>query len=217
MRLIVLVDCGCAVAPVSHVSPAPFWPTTSHFFGPLSPLRNGNTFHIATSGDDGNVKIISIECTELSNPTYEPPHDPPQGIEAVAHFFFKGAGIPRAVKKKKEEPNKENVTEEADMEAAMLGEEDMDMEDMDMDDEESEVEDQYVCLPLPSQLHVLVESFGPFFWGHLFYTQKRWLSGTKIARLSGSGLGVVATHGGEVHLGAQILGGLLPLRGGLWR
>ena len=119
------------------------------------------------------MKIISIECTELSNPTYEPPHDPPQGIEAVAHFFFKGAGIPRAVKKKKEEPNKENVTEEADMEAAMLGEEDMDMEDMDMDDEESEVEDQYVCLPLPSQLHVLVESFGPFFLGHLFYTQKR--------------------------------------------
>ena len=100
----------------------------------------------------------------------------------MAHFFFKGAGIPRAVKKKKEEPNKENVTEEADMEAAMLAEEDMDMEDMDMEDEESEVEDQYVCLPLPSQLHVLVESFGPFFFfsgSPFLHPKKVTISGTK--------------------------------------
>ena len=81
----------------------------------------------------------------------------------MAHFFFKGAGIPRAVKKKKEEVEKENVTGEADMEEGMLDNEDM--EDMDMEDEESEVEDQYVCLPLPSQLHVLVE----FCWASFFF------------------------------------------------
>ena len=156
------------------------------------------------------MKIISIECTELANPTYEPPHDPPEGIEAVAHFFFKGAGIPRAAKKKK--PTKEeNEQEEADMEAAMLdAEEEMDMEDMEMeDDEESEVEDQYVCLPLPSQLHVLFLNLWGRIWGTHFCTPR--------VTCWHSGLGAVATHGGEVHLGAQILGGLLPLRGGLWR
>lgn len=152
--------------------------------------ENGNTFHIATSGDDGNVKIISIECTELSNPTYEPPHDPPQGIEAVAHFFFKGAGIPRAVKKKKEEPNKENVTEEADMEAAMLGEEDMDMEDMDMDDEESEVEDQYVLALLqPMEVKYTLEHKSSVdccrFVGDYGDKKVRWVTATQESEARG--------------------------------
>eukprot|EP00438_Fugacium_kawagutii_P027375 Skav211471 [mRNA] locus=scaffold1118:57574:78397:- [translate_table: standard] len=151
-------------------------------------VKDGNTFHIATSGDDGNCKIISIECEELSNPSYEEPSDPPQGAEAVFHFFFKGAGIPRAPKKKKTETNEEGQDEalkqdDADVEAAMLGEEDFDEMEMEMDDDESEIENQYVHLP-------------------------------SLDHLTGC-LGVVAADGDQIHPGAPIICRLLSICRGL--
>ena len=145
-------------------------PCLSHKLSSLSPLspsmpREGNVFHLATSGDDGKVKIIMITGEELNNPDYEERPDPPQGLDAVIPFFFKGAGIPRPHKKKKEGENAENAatsaegdappTKEADVEAAMMvGEEDDEfVEEGEFDDEEEEeeeVEDKFVHLDLHS-------------------------------------------------------------------
>ena len=59
----------------------------------------------------------------------------------VFHFFFKGAGIPRAPKKTKTTKEANEAAGEADMEAAMDEEE---YEDLEEEDDESEIEDQFV-------------------------------------------------------------------------
>jgi len=121
--------------------------------------EQGNVFHLATSGDDGKVKIIMITGEELDNPDYEERPDPPQGLDAVIPFFFKGAGIPRPHKKKKEGENADNAatsaeadappTKEADVEAAVIemageGDEDEGEFDDEEEEEEEEVEDKFV-------------------------------------------------------------------------
>lgn len=142
-------------------------PCLSHKLSTLSPSmpRQGNVFHLATSGDDGKVKIIMITGEELDNPDYEERPDPPQGLDAVIPFFFKGAGIPRPHKKKKEGENADNAatsaeadappTKEADVEAAVIemageGDEDEGEFDDEEEEEEEEVEDKFVHLDLHS-------------------------------------------------------------------
>ena len=121
--------------------------------------REGNIFHIASSGDDGKVKVIMITGEEMANPEYEERPEPLQGLDAVIPFFFKGAGIPRPHKKKTDsaatnaEDGEAPPTKEADVEAAMMeGEEDVEIEDDGEDDEEEEEEeeDKFVHLDLHS-------------------------------------------------------------------
>ncbi|CAJ1431164.1 unnamed protein product [Effrenium voratum] len=109
--------------------------------GPLyADGEEGNTFQIATSGEDNCVKLIKVTCEELSNPNYAEPPAAPQGLEAVANFFFKGGGIVRDTGKKLEKRSSQEMVETVeDVEAA-----EMDDAEMDEEEEVEEVEDKYV-------------------------------------------------------------------------
>lgn len=151
--------------------------------------ENGNTFHIATSGDDCKCKIIAITCSELSNPNYSEAPPVPEGLEAVTNFFFKGGGIVRQKKSKvaKKETNVEGG--EADAEYGEVeGEEDM--EDMDEEEEMEEEEDKFVlaCLE-PMEVVFTLEHKAPVdccrFVGDYGSDKVRFVSSTQAKDLSG--------------------------------